>query len=168
MKSLINSRTEDEQALVRETEPGCLDALHEDELLSIHDRIRRARNKYVKLYRRQAASRVAAIGGRGIARPKNRRNAQKAEVFEDALARVSRYLAKAARRSAAELKAERLRAARVRSKPAPAEPVPSQRSAVRPSQRLDRTPTQPVPAKQRASTRAKGARRQAKRDNRRR
>jgi hypothetical protein len=166
MKALINSMTEDEQALVRETEPGRLEGLDEEGLLLVHDRIRRARNKYTKLYRRQAAARVETVGGRGLARPRNRRNAQKAEVFEDALARVSRYVAKAARRSAAELKAERLRAARAQSQPGPAEPVPSPRSTVTASQRLDRTPTQPVLAKQRASTRAKGARRQANRDNR--
>jgi hypothetical protein len=166
MKALINSMTESEQALIRETESGRLDDLDEDELLDVHDRIRRARNKHVKLYRREAASRVEDVGGRGAARPKNRRSAQKSEVFEDALARVSRYLAKAARRSAAELKAERLREARAGTSPGPRRGVPGRRSSVAGSQRLDRTPSEPVLAKQRASTRAMGSRRQAKRDSR--
>lgn len=166
MKALVNSMTEDEQALVRETEPGRLEGLDEDALLTVHERIRRARNKHVKLYRRQAATLVGAIGGRGRARPKNRRNAQKAEVFEDALARVSRYLAKAARRSAAELKAERLRAARAERDAGPGQPVPVRQFSASEPQTLDRTPTEPVLAKRHASSAAKGARRQAKRDSR--
>ena len=40
----------------------------------------------MKLYRRQASTRVEDLGGRGFARPKNRRNFDKAEIFEDALA----------------------------------------------------------------------------------
>ena len=55
-----------------------------------------------------AAGNVKKSGGRGKARPKNSRNAGKAEIFEDALARVSRRLAVMAKRSAAALKAERL------------------------------------------------------------
>src|ERR1700712_319725 len=108
MDALLNSLTEAESNLVRETKLGALKELDEDGLVELHQRIRRARNKYVKLYRREASAKGAAKGGRGIARPKNTRNAGKAEVFEDALARVSRRLASAARASAADLRAERL------------------------------------------------------------
>ncbi|MFB4314075.1 hypothetical protein [Actinomadura sp. 21ATH] len=165
MKALLNSMTESEKDLVRETERDRLEGMEEDDLLELHARIRRARNKHVKLYRREAAGRVAEVGGRGRARPKNRRNAQKAEVFEDALARVSRYLATAARRSATALKAERLEAVRAVRSSGPGK-APDEAVVPMQSQRLDRTPEQPVLAKQRASTRAAGARRQGKRDSR--
>ena len=85
--------TEDEADLVRETEVARMAELDEDDLLALHSRVRRARTKYVKLYRRQASARVAAKGARGSARPANRRNADKAEVFELALARVSKRVA---------------------------------------------------------------------------
>ncbi|TDD75781.1 hypothetical protein E1293_27860, partial [Actinomadura darangshiensis] len=111
MKALLNSLNEPEKALVRETESAELSAMAEDGLVDLHTRIRRARDKYSKLYRRTASARVEKHGGRGKARPKNARDVQKAEVFEDALARVSWYLARAARRSASELKAERIAAA---------------------------------------------------------
>ena len=37
--------------LVRETEPARMAKLDEDDLLDLHTRVRRARSKYVKLYR---------------------------------------------------------------------------------------------------------------------
>ena len=57
--------------------------LDEDALLDLHGRVRRARTKYMKLYRRQASARIGNVGARGAARPQNRRNADKAEVFRD-------------------------------------------------------------------------------------
>jgi len=73
--------------------------------------VRRARSKYVKLYRQTGASRVRLSGARGHARPGNAGNAAKAEVFELALARVSARVDVVARAAAEELKAERLAAA---------------------------------------------------------
>ena len=96
--------------LVRETEPQRMDALDEDALLELHTRVRRARSKYVKLYRQTGASRVGMKGARGHARPGNASNAAKAEVFELALARVSARVDVVARAAAEELKAERLAA----------------------------------------------------------
>ncbi|TYK46362.1 hypothetical protein [Actinomadura decatromicini] len=164
MKALLNSLNEDEKALVRETGSGELADLEEDGLVDLHTRIRRARDKYAKLYRRTASTRVAEHGGRGKARPKNLRNAQKAEVFEDALARVSWYLARAARRSASALKAERVAAAQPdRRHPRPAAPAaPRKRS--RTTARLRPTGADPARSRREAATRAKGARRQARRD----
>jgi hypothetical protein len=187
MDGLLNSLAESELALVRETDRERIAGLDEDALMDLHTRIRRARNKYVKLYRREAAPRVAAVGGRGAARPKNQRNAQKSEVFEDALARVSRQLAAAARRSASELRAQRLTAVRreriqgtaARRRPATAARATGQRAtgqratarttAIRTTarataQQSDRRPTSPAARKRQASTLATGARRQARRD----
>ena len=167
MKALLNSLNEDEMALVRETGSGELAALDEDGLADLHTRIRRARNKYSKLYRREASARVTEYGGRGKARPKNVRNAQKAEVFEDALARVSWYLARAARRAASELKAERIAAATSERTPPPGTELPE--TAPRRAQttaRLRPTSNDPARSRRHAAPRAKGARRQAKRDSR--
>ena len=85
--------------------------LNEDELIDLHRRIRRARNKYAGVYRRQGSAKIAKKGGRGLAKEKNSRNAGRAEVFEDALARVSAQLAEVAAASAERLKADRLAAA---------------------------------------------------------
>ena len=110
-KRVLNSLTELERNLVAETEKQAMAELDEDALLELHTRIRRARTKYVKLYRRQASAQVETQGGRGKAFPKNQRSRDKAEIFELALARVSRRVDVLAKRSAAELKAERLAAA---------------------------------------------------------
>ena len=61
----------------------CVDDL--DELLT---RVRRARNKYTKLYRRQSADLVAAKSSRAGTSTSNLRTKRKAEIFEDALAAV--------------------------------------------------------------------------------
>ena len=167
MKALLNSLNEDEKALVRETASTELAAMDEDALLDLHTRVRRARNKYSKLYRRTAGARVEEYGGRGMARPKNTRNAQKAEVFEDALARVSWYLARAARRSASELKAERIAAATPERTPSPqAGPPDARPSAAQTTARTRPKSADPALNQRHAATRAKGARRQAKRDSR--
>jgi hypothetical protein len=164
MDALVNSLTKPQQALLRETEAGALTGLDEDELLALHLRIRRARDKHVGIYRRQASGRVSTVGGRGKARPKNRRNFDRAEVFEDALARVSRRLAAVARQSAAEIKAERIAAARNERAVAP--PPPGRRAVnTRASQVTDRTMNTGATRRQRAANQAAGARRQAKRDN---
>src|SRR5690349_22621471 len=89
---LLAVLNEAERLLVAETEPGALAALDEDGTVELHTRVRRARGKYVGQYRRSAAARVPEQGGRGKARPKNTRARQKAEVFEEALARVSARL----------------------------------------------------------------------------
>ena len=63
--------TDTQADLVRETEPQRMEKLDEDELLELHTRVRRARSKYVKLYRQTGASRVGMKGARGHARPGN-------------------------------------------------------------------------------------------------
>jgi hypothetical protein len=110
-----------EQELLRSTEPAALKALDEDGLLELHRRVRRARNKYAKLYRRRAAAQVERDSSRARASVANSRTSIKAEVFEDALARVSRRLAREAWLSADRLRQDRIAAARAakRSKTAP-------------------------------------------------
>lgn len=162
-KATVHSLTQKEQALVAETRPPRLRELDEDALADLLVRVRRARDKNVGLHRREVAEQVEAKRARGSAGLGARRSASKAEIFEDALARVSYALAKAARHSAAELKAERLAEARGTTpaagsarRGAAAEPAstPSTKSRA----------ARPVERKAVASTRAKGDRKQAKRD----
>ncbi len=153
--------------LVRETEPKRMDKLDEDALLELHTRVRRARSKYVKLYRQTGAGRVGLKGARGHARPGNAANAAKAEVFELALARVSARVDVVARAAADDLKAERLAAAAaVRGSTGPgSQPSGGGRSAAGASTRRRATKTTGG-LKRDASSRAKGAARQAKKDSR--
>ncbi len=174
-KRLLAVLNDAERLLVAETEADALAALDEDQVAALHDRIRRARGKYVSQYRRQASARVSKKGGRGIARPKNRTASDKAEVFEEALARVSRRLGVLAAASARELRDERIAAARAAKagQPAPKKgaagstkggsaakkPAPGRVSPGKSKLRNPKT------EKNRAGTRALGAKRQAKRDS---
>jgi hypothetical protein len=167
MQALVGSMTDAEQTLVRETAGEELATLDEDELVALHTRVRRARDKYVKLYRRQSATRVGATGARGKAFPKGSRDRNKAEVFEAALARVSRRLAAAARAAARELKAERIAEARAATfTPPPGPPPPTRRRAPRDDQVADRRPRTPDRLKRHGSTRAATKRVQARKDTR--
>ncbi len=160
--ALPKGMSEAELAVLRKTEPSALATLDEDALLDLHGRVRRARNKYVGQYRRQARARVDEAGARGAARSRNQRARDRAEVFEAALARVSTALAKQARQSAAQLKAERIAAARAdrAQLQTAAKPATKRMSSV-----SDRPPAKSAGRlKKDASSRAKGARRQAKRD----
>lgn len=74
--------TERQADLMWEAEPARMNLLGEDELLDLHTRIRRARNKYVGIHHRQGSARVGAKGARGKANRGNKRNAEKVEVFE--------------------------------------------------------------------------------------
>ncbi len=170
-KAVINALPESEWLLIRETERAALAELTEDELIELHTRIRRARSKYVKNYRRAASAKVSAVGGRGKARPQNTRDRDRAEVFEDALARVSSALSTAAKLSAAELKAVRLAdaaAAKAGVSPAKAAAGGSKVSAAPRApanpRKGDRSTVSPRSLKRGASSAAGGARRQAKRD----
>ena len=170
--SLLAILNDNERLLVAETERAALAALDEDAAIELEARVRRARNKYVGQYRRNASARVAERGGRGAARPENTRAIMKAEAFEEALARVSRRVAALARQAAAELRAERLAAARAagpgRRAATPATdtddggkgPAVSREAADARSLRSPRT------EKQRATYQAANARWQGKKDNR--
>lgn len=163
-QAVINSMTAAEQRLLGETSSESLAGLDEDEVLTLHGRIRRARSKYVTKYRRSASGAVVKRGGRGFSFPKNQRDRDKAAIFEDALARVSDEVSAHASRAAAELRSARLASARTSGKgPArkgsPAMSVtPSPDPAPRPATKTTGG------IKKDASTRAAGARRQAARD----
>jgi hypothetical protein len=162
-KGLVNSLTEAERLLVAETEDAGFADLDEDELLALHDRIRRARTKYVKQYRRGGGAQVAQVGGRGKSYEQNQRARDKAEVFELALSRVSRQVAARARQASEALKRERIAAARAGSPVPSGEPGPgSTPTAVASTRRRATKTTGGI--KKDASTRSAGARRQAKRD----
>lgn len=109
LRSMLN---ETEQELVREVESKRLGKLDEDELIELHSRVRRARNKYTKLYRRRAAKQVRSKGRRGGASSAHSKTRAKVEIFEDLLATVSNRLAVVARQNADMLKADRLAAAK--------------------------------------------------------
>ena len=167
--ALIAVLTDNERLLVAETEPAELAQLDEDAAVALETRIRRARHKYTGLYRRAAAGRVAAEGGRGKARPLNQRAAMKAEAFEEALARVSRRVSILSRKAARDLRAQRLAAARDRRGTAPPRVAgrrPADVTIPRQAQVEDRSVRTPITEKRRASTLARGARQQAKRDTR--
>jgi hypothetical protein len=151
-KTLFAMLTETERQLLLSAEPAALRDMDEDDLATLHDRIRRARNKYSKLYRRRAREQVTTDATRGRAHDVNVRTARKAELFEDALARVSRRLARAAAATAQQLRTERLRAAqRVASKPpAVARPAVGMVAATEHVKRR-------TPARKRASAQARAA-----------
>jgi len=169
-KALLAKLSVSERALVAETEVPALARLNEDEVAALHERVRRARNKYVGLYRRSGAAKVTKNASRGVAATKNEAAAIKAEAFEEALGRVSTRLAAVSKANAAGLKADRLEAARATKagqpakKSAAAPAVKGRSSATTP--RGDRALRSPAREKNRAATRAVGDRRQAKRDSR--
>jgi hypothetical protein len=161
-KATVTSLTDKERALIAETQPPRLRELDEDQLLELHTRARRARDKFVTLHRRETGDQVIEAGGRGIVSAGPRRSASKAEIFEDALARVSSSLARAARRSAADLRAARLAATRGTVKDGGGDRPARDDSPAAPTPRSK--PRQPIERKRAASTRSTGVRRQAKRD----
>ena len=178
--STANLLSKDERSLIRATEPARLKKASEERLLELHARVRRGRNKYSKLHRRQGAAQVKADRSRGVASKKNLKTSQKAEIFETALGRVSDALAKESRKSAAAIKKERLtaaskakkatqranakkRAAAAKKRAASKKAAGRKRAAAKGKANLKT----PMSKKSRASAKSSGARGQAKRDKRR-
>ena len=104
----ISLFTPKEQTLLVDTESKRLAELDEDALADLLTRVRRTRNKYSDLHRRQGAGAVKKAGARSVTSTSNQRTTQKAEILEDAVSRVARHLSRAARANATELKRERL------------------------------------------------------------
>lgn len=167
-KRLLAHLNDAERLLFDETEPAALAPLDEDAVVDLHRRIRKARNKYTGLYRRQARERVSAKGARGAAHGASEKNRARAEVFEEALARVSRRLGVLARESAAELRTERLALARAGRSSGPHRGAADTTTAEATSKKATAQPRahekKTGGVKRDAATRASGARRQAKRD----
>jgi hypothetical protein len=84
--------TPQEHSLIGESGPDALERMDEMQLKDLQHRLRTAREKNFSLLRRQGAARVEAEGSRGAAQPANERRGEKVEVFDEALARVSRRL----------------------------------------------------------------------------
>jgi hypothetical protein len=166
MQKLLQSLSEADLRLVRAAESKQLAGLDEDDLIELHARVRRARNKHVSNYRRAGATKVARKGSRGTARKFNERNAARAEILEGALGRVSRQLGIVAKQSARELKEERL--SRARADAVAGEPTSKETGKVASARRtrVDETRKSPGRKKREAGSIAAGARRQAKRDSR--
>jgi hypothetical protein len=70
-KTVYEMLTETEKQLLLGTEAAALRDLDEDDLATLHDRVRRARNKYATLYRRRASARVTKDATRGRAHDVN-------------------------------------------------------------------------------------------------
>jgi hypothetical protein len=158
---------ESEKALLRQAEGSSLASLDEDELIDLHTRVRRARNKYATLYRRRASSQVKADAGRVKAHAQHARTAVKAEALEDALARVSQALAKAARARAAALRTERLETAQ--RQPASPRRKASKKAPAKRARKARKGTTQrrtPISKRASASARSRTRRTQAARDSR--
>lgn len=162
MEHLIFLLKDSDRDLLREIEEERMAELDEDELLALHKRVRRARNKHSKNYRRRAAERVAELGGRGHARPGNRKAAGRAEAFEEALSIVSARLATVSHEAAEELKRERLAQARAGKSSGP-DLGPFEGDQVGPGVAREHE-IRPGDLKRHASFQAQGARTQAKRD----
>lgn len=165
VKATFGVLSEADKQLVLEAEPKRLKQLDEDQLIDLHARVRRARNRHTKLYRREAGAQVGTDRARAAASKKSRRNAARAEVFEDVLARVSRRLGAVAKASADVLRAERLevaRAAKAGGTKGSSKTAGSGKASGK--GRTAAKKTSPATKKLRASTKAAGKRRQAKRD----
>jgi len=173
-QAIYRTLTESEMLLVADTSRDAMADLDEDQLLELLTRVRRARTKYVTLYRRRGSAQVIESGGRGLAHPINQRNRDRAEVFERALARVSRQVQISAKQAADELRTERLEAARSVPGSRPSAPrsgrarsVPAKGKTKGAGKGKDKGFKKTTGGlKKDASTRASGARRQAKRDSR--
>jgi hypothetical protein len=168
MKTLDYKMLSDgEKELVLAARPKKLRKLDEDELLDLHKRARRARNKYAKLHRRRASDQVGADKARGKAAKKQARVAAKAEVFEDVLSRVSRRLAVVAHEQAEQLRDERLSAARPTHKGSAVRPRPAAKGSIAPKGKHRRArDRRAIEQRTNAANRSAKRRHQARRANR--
>ena len=98
-KSQLAILNTEERLLIHETSKEAMAELDEDQVAALHARIRRARNKYSGKYRRRAARGVSQWWPGQVVQEESAAR-DKAEVFEDALARVSERLSELARESA--------------------------------------------------------------------
>ena len=152
-----------EQELLRETTKAKLAKLDEDALIDLHTRIRRARTKYVTMHRRRGAKQVQKDRSRVRSSRAITPTAVKAEVFEEALGKVSEQLAKVAADAAETLKQERLAAAAAVKGAPQGKQRPSGSKASKKASTRSRSQT-PIDKKRAASTRSATGRSQARRD----
>ena len=84
--------TPQENSLIAEAHPDVLERMDAKSLKDLQSRLRQAREKNFSLLRRQGAARVEAEAARGATQAANEKRSEKVEVFDDALARVSKSL----------------------------------------------------------------------------
>ena len=133
--------TADEAKLIEQTSVAALEKKNLDDVGAIYDRVRKGRDKYRGLHRRQASTQVRRDHARDTGANKNMGSASKYEIFEEALGRVSKREAELAKLNAGDLKKARLiavAAAAEAAKSAP--PVP-------PRARAKKAPAKKAPAK---------------------
>ena len=133
--------TADEAKLIEQTSVAALDKRNLDEVGAIYDRVRKGRDKYRGLHRRQASSQVGKDHARGTGANKNMGSASKYEIYEEALGRVSKREAELAKQNAGDLKKARLIAAAATAEAAKAAPP------VPPRARAKKAPAKKAPAK---------------------
>ena len=172
---------DNEQSIIRLIESKRFATLDAEELIDLHTRVRRVRNKYATLVRRRGAAKVKKTGSRALATKAIGRTSAKAELFEDALSTVSARLAKVTAANAKSLKADRLAAARAVKKGSANKGAGTtaikgkakgkangKGTAKKAAKRAPKSSTKtPASARSRAATRSSGKRKQAKRDARR-
>jgi hypothetical protein len=164
----VRGLSKPEAALVVQTKRSELTGLDEDALLDLHRLVRKKRNKYVKLDRRESQQRVKDHGTRDQSLASDSGVPDRAELFEDRLAVVSRQLAVVSRRSADRLRAERLDQARGRDGSGPRRASAARTDGVarrRDRSGHDRRIANAGRKKREASSAARGAARQKKRDS---
>lgn len=159
--------TKAEQTMLVNTRKKNLDEMSEEEIDELFTRVRRARNKYLKLYRRQSRTLVVDHESRAGTDTSNQPTLRKAEIFEDALAVVARALAAAAKTTSKQIKEERLALA------AAAKGSPWSSDGGDGTDQADPSSAQRKPVSGRATSKSRqasrkssGARNQAKRDQR--
>jgi hypothetical protein len=141
--------TADEAKLIEQTTVAALNNKNLDDVGAIYDRVRKARDKYRGLHRRQASTQVRKDHSRGTGANKNLGSASKYEIFEEALARVSKREGELAKLNAGDLKKARLIAAAAAAEAAKAAPpVPP---------RAKKAAAKKAPAKKAAPSAAKAA-----------
>lgn len=161
----ISLFTSAEQTLLVETEPDRLAELNEDDLVALLSRVRRGRNKYSDLHRRQGASAVRSSGKRYAATTSNERTLRKAEIFDDAVSRVARYVSRTARANSNDVKEARLaQAAKAKPKKA-AKKAPAKKKRP-PGTKQGTTSKGAVSPARKGATSASGRRSQSKKDTR--
>jgi len=170
-KATSRMMNDSERSMLRLIESKRFAKLDTEELIELHTRVRRARNKYATNYRRQGAKRVGQDRSRGMASSSNKRTAAKAEAFEDALATVSARLAKLTAANAKAIKAERLAAARAVKKASAKKSADKRKQAAARKASVKKAAAKkqaktPASLRQNASKRASNKRKQAKRDKR--
>lgn len=156
--------TAKEQELLVETRADDLDSRSEDELIDLLSRVRRARNKYSDLHRRQAVKSMKKSGRRAVTADANERTLKKAEIFDDAVSRVARYVSRAARANADEAKQQRIAAARDRPHQQP--PKQSAATGRKSGATKGKTNRDVIDPTRKGAVSARGKRSQARKDNR--